>query len=53
MSRKHFYPALEQLEHRIVNYRFLKQMKGSILRRREETKEPSLSELRDFLENIH
>ena len=59
MSEKRFHPALktlEQLEHtylpRIANYRFSKQMKASIPRRREEIKEASMSELKDFLENI-
>ena len=59
MSEKRFHPALktlEQLEHtylpRIANYRFSKQMKASIPKRREEIKEASMSELKDFLENI-
>ncbi len=59
MSEKRFHPALktlEQLEHtylpRIANYRFSKQMKASIPKLREAIKEASMTELKDFLENI-
>ena len=59
MSDKRYHPALktlEQLEHtyipRIVKYRFSKQMKSSIPKLRESIKEASMTELRDFLENI-
>ncbi len=59
MSEKRYHPALktlEQLEHtflpRIANYRFSKQMKASIPKLREAIKEASMTELKDFLENI-
>ena len=59
MNEKRYHPALktlEQLEHtflpRIAGYRFSKQMKASIPKRRLAIKEASMSELKDFLENI-
>ncbi|CAH1390512.1 unnamed protein product [Nezara viridula] len=59
MKEKRYYPALktlEQLEHqylpRVANYRFSSQMKESIPKLRENIKEASMSDLKDFLENI-
>lgn len=59
MAEKRYYPALktlEQLEHlylpRVSNYRFSHQMKESIPKLRENIKEASMSDLKDFLENI-
>ena len=59
ISEKKFHPALktlEQLEHtylpRITNYRFSKQMKANIPKLRVAIKEASMTELKDFLENI-
>lgn len=59
MTEKRYYPALktlEQLEHlylpRVSNYRFSHQMKENIPKLRENIKEASMSDLKDFLENI-
>uniref|UniRef100_A0A8D9FF77 Exocyst complex component n=2 Tax=Cacopsylla melanoneura TaxID=428564 RepID=A0A8D9FF77_9HEMI len=59
MKDKRFYPALktlEQLEHnhlpRVSNYRFFQQMKDNIPKLRENIKIASMSDLKDFLENI-
>ncbi|KAJ9592812.1 hypothetical protein L9F63_015503 [Diploptera punctata] len=59
MKDKRYYPALktlEQLEHlylpRVANYRFSHQMKENIPKLRENIKEASMSDLKDFLENI-
>ncbi|XP_063231867.1 exocyst complex component 6B isoform X2 [Bacillus rossius redtenbacheri] len=59
MKEKRYYPALktlEQLEHlylpRVANYRFSHQMKENIPKLRENIKEASMSDLKDFLENI-
>ncbi|KAL1122743.1 hypothetical protein AAG570_003070 [Ranatra chinensis] len=59
MKEKRYYPALktlEQLEHlylpRVSNYRFSQQMKENIPKLRENIKEASMSDLKDFLENI-
>uniref|UniRef100_A0A1B6KDJ2 Exocyst complex component n=1 Tax=Graphocephala atropunctata TaxID=36148 RepID=A0A1B6KDJ2_9HEMI len=59
MSEKRYYPALktlEQLEHHhlptVANYRFSHQMKESIPKLRDSIKEASMSDLKDFLENI-
>ncbi|XP_076317058.1 exocyst complex component Sec15 isoform X3 [Tachypleus tridentatus] len=59
MKEKRYYPALktlEQLEHtylpRVSRYRFSQTMQSSIPRLREQIKEASMSELKDFLENI-
>ncbi|XP_075221947.1 exocyst complex component Sec15 isoform X2 [Lycorma delicatula] len=59
MKEKRYYPALktlEQLEHlylpRVANYRFSMQMKENIPKLRESIKEASMSDLKDFLENI-
>lgn len=59
MKEKRYYPALktlEQLEHlylpRVSNYRFSHQMKENIPKLRENIKEASMSDLKDFLENI-
>ncbi|PNF21996.1 Exocyst complex component 6B [Cryptotermes secundus] len=59
MKEKRYYPALktlEQLEHlylpQVANYRFSHQMKQNIPKLRENIKEASMSDLRDFLENI-
>ncbi|RZF44474.1 hypothetical protein LSTR_LSTR002247 [Laodelphax striatellus] len=59
MHEKRYYPALktlEQLEHlylpRVANYRFSVQMKENIPKLRENIKEASMSDLKDFLENI-
>ncbi|XP_040574989.1 exocyst complex component 6B isoform X1 [Lepeophtheirus salmonis] len=59
MAEKRFHPALktlEQLEHtflpRIANYRFSKQMRASIPKLRESIKSASITELKDFLENV-
>ncbi|XP_073999908.1 exocyst complex component Sec15 isoform X2 [Rhodnius prolixus] len=59
MDEKRYYPALktlEQLEHlylpRVANYRFSRQMKDNIPKLRENIKEASMSDLKDFLENI-
>ncbi|XP_067003138.1 exocyst complex component 6B isoform X1 [Anabrus simplex] len=59
MKEKRYYPALktlEQLEHlylpRVANYRFSHQMKENIPKLRDNIKEASMSDLKDFLENI-
>ncbi|KAG8232851.1 hypothetical protein J437_LFUL012655 [Ladona fulva] len=59
MKEKRYYPALktlEQLEHlylpRVANYRFSHQMRENIPKLRENIKEASMSDLKDFLENI-
>ncbi|PSN35059.1 Exocyst complex component 6B [Blattella germanica] len=59
VSHGSYYPALktlEQLEHlylpRVANYRFSHQMKENIPKLRENIKEASMSDLKDFLENI-
>ncbi|KXJ11782.1 exocyst complex component 6B [Exaiptasia diaphana] len=59
MSNRRYYPALktlEQLEHtylpRIKKFRFAEIMKNSIPIFRENIKEASMSDLRDFLESI-
>ncbi|KAG8310456.1 Exocyst complex component 6 [Homalodisca vitripennis] len=59
MSEKRYYPALktlEQLEHHhlptVANYRFSHQMKESIPKLRDSIKDASMSDLKDFLENI-
>ncbi|XP_029664573.1 exocyst complex component 6B [Formica exsecta] len=59
LKDKRFYPALktlEQLEHRdlpkVTNYRFSFQITQQIPRLRENIKDASMSDLRDFLENI-
>lgn len=59
MSEKRYYPALktlEQLEHlhlpHVQNYRFSNQMIESIPKLRENIKEASMSDLKDFLESI-
>ncbi|KAF4518416.1 hypothetical protein B566_EDAN002069 [Ephemera danica] len=59
MEEKRYYPALktlEQLEHmylpRVATYRFAQQMRENIPKLRENIKEASMSELKDFLENI-
>ncbi|XP_065354074.1 exocyst complex component 6B isoform X3 [Cloeon dipterum] len=59
MAEKRYYPALktlEMLEHqylpRVANYRFSQQMRESIPKLRENIKDASMSELKDFLENI-
>uniref|UniRef100_A0A1B6C9M8 Exocyst complex component n=1 Tax=Clastoptera arizonana TaxID=38151 RepID=A0A1B6C9M8_9HEMI len=59
MKEKRYYPALktlEQLEHlylpRVANYRFSHQMKENIPKLRENIKDASMSDLKDFLENI-
>ncbi|XP_044735709.1 exocyst complex component 6 isoform X2 [Chrysoperla carnea] len=59
MSEKRYYPALktlEQLEHlhlpHVADYRFSFQMKESIPKLRENIKNASMSDLKDFLESI-
>ncbi|XP_046615020.1 exocyst complex component 6B isoform X1 [Neodiprion virginianus] len=59
MKDKRYYPALktlEQLEHhdlpKITNYRFSSQITQQISVLRENIKDASMSDLRDFLENI-
>ncbi|XP_052125040.1 exocyst complex component 6 isoform X1 [Frankliniella occidentalis] len=59
MQEKRYYPALktlEQLEHlylpRVANYQFAHQMRDSIPKLRENIKDASMSDLKDFLENI-
>ncbi|XP_034233966.1 exocyst complex component 6 isoform X2 [Thrips palmi] len=59
MVDKRYYPALktlEQLEHlylpRVANYQFAQQMRDSIPKLRENIKDASMSDLKDFLENI-
>ncbi|XP_014667115.1 PREDICTED: exocyst complex component 6B-like isoform X2 [Priapulus caudatus] len=59
MDCKRYYPALktlEQLEHtylpRVSEYRFTKVMYDQIVRLRDGIKEASMSDLKDFLENI-
>ncbi|XP_013391854.1 exocyst complex component 6B isoform X2 [Lingula anatina] len=59
MNDKRYYPALktlEQLEHvylpRVSRYRFSQMMSETIPKLREEIKEASMSDLKDFLENI-
>ncbi|KAG1678663.1 Exocyst complex component 6B [Nymphon striatum] len=59
MKEKRYYPALktlEQLEHtylpRVSKYRFSQTMKSQIPQLRENIKEASMSDLKDFLENI-
>ncbi|XP_046981248.1 exocyst complex component 6B isoform X1 [Schistocerca americana] len=59
MKEKRYYPALktlEQLEHlylpQVANYRFSHQMRENIPVLRENIKEASMSDLKDFLENI-
>ncbi|KAK2173949.1 hypothetical protein NP493_839g01090 [Ridgeia piscesae] len=59
MKNKRYYPALktlEQLEHtylpRVSNYRFSKVMCDTIPHLRDNIKEASMSDLKDFLENI-
>ncbi|XP_059475488.1 exocyst complex component 6B isoform X3 [Neocloeon triangulifer] len=59
MAEKRYYPALktlEMLEHqylpRVANYRFSQQMRENIPILRENIKDASMSELKDFLENI-
>lgn len=59
MKERRYYPALktiEQLEHtflpRVAQHRFAQSMAMCIPRLRERIKEASLSELKDFLENI-
>lgn len=59
MKDKRYYPALktlEQLEHlylpQVANYRFSHQMRENIPMLRESIKEASMSDLKDFLENI-
>nr|CAG4644587.1 EOG090X01NK [Leptodora kindtii] len=59
MSGKRYYPALktlEQLEHihlpNISQYRFCEHLKKSLSRVRESIKEASMTDLKDFLENI-
>ncbi|XP_014255185.1 exocyst complex component 6B isoform X2 [Cimex lectularius] len=59
MKEKRYYPALktlEQLEHlylpRVANYRFSCQMRENIPKLRKSIKEASMSDLKDFLENI-
>ncbi|XP_023239955.1 exocyst complex component 6B-like isoform X3 [Centruroides sculpturatus] len=59
MKEKRYYPALktlEQLEHtflpRVSRYRFAHTMRSTIPRHREHIKEASISDLKDFLENI-
>lgn len=59
LKDKRFYPALktlEQLEHhdlpKVTNYRFSSQITQQIPQLRENIKDASMSDLRDFLENI-
>ncbi|XP_063985122.1 exocyst complex component 6 isoform X1 [Diachasmimorpha longicaudata] len=59
LKDKRYYPALktlEQLEHydlpKVTNYRFSSQITEQIPRLRENIKDASMSDLRDFLENI-
>ncbi|XP_074641580.1 exocyst complex component 6B-like isoform X2 [Tubulanus polymorphus] len=59
MKQKRYYPALktlEQLEHthlpRVHKYKFAQIMAEQIPKLREDIKEASMSDLRDFLENI-
>ncbi|XP_012257950.2 exocyst complex component 6B isoform X2 [Athalia rosae] len=59
MKDKRYYPALktlEQLEHhdlpKVTNYRFSSQITQQISLLRENIKDASMSDLRDFLENI-
>lgn len=54
-----YYPALktlEQLEHtylpRVASYRFAQQMRDNIPRVREDIKQASMSDIKDFLEAI-
>ena len=59
MKDKKYHPALKTLEQletvhlpRIANYRFSKQMREQIPLLRESIKEASMTDLKDFLENI-
>ncbi|XP_012231942.1 exocyst complex component 6 isoform X2 [Linepithema humile] len=59
LKDKRYYPALktlEQLEHhdlpKVTNYRFSSQITQQIPQLRENIKDASMSDLRDFLENI-
>ncbi|XP_045135500.1 exocyst complex component 6B-like isoform X3 [Portunus trituberculatus] len=59
MKDKRYYPALktlEQLEHtylpRVASYRFAQQMRDNIPRVREDIKQASMSDIKDFLEAI-
>ncbi|KAI5706490.1 hypothetical protein M8J76_006185 [Diaphorina citri] len=59
MKDKRYYPALKTLEQleqvhlpRVSNYRFFQQMKDNIPKLRENIKVASMSDLKDFLENI-
>ncbi|XP_063606126.1 exocyst complex component 6B-like isoform X1 [Penaeus indicus] len=59
MQEKRYYPALktlEQLEHtylpRVASYRFAQQMRDNIPRVREDIKQASMSDIKDFLEAI-
>ncbi|XP_019866312.1 exocyst complex component 6 [Aethina tumida] len=59
IAEKRYYPALktlEELEHvhlpQIVNYRFYAQLRDSIPKIRESIEQASMSDLKDFLENI-
>jgi len=59
MKEKKYHPALKTLEQleqnhlpRIANYRFSKQMRDQIPKLRENIKEASMTDLKDFLENI-
>jgi len=59
MREKKYHPALKTLEQleqthlpRIANYRFSKQMREQIPMLRESIKDSSMSDLKDFLENI-
>ncbi|CAH0553715.1 unnamed protein product [Brassicogethes aeneus] len=59
ISEKRYYPALktlEEMEHvhlpQIINYRFYSQLRESIPKIRESIEQASMSDLKDFLENI-
>ncbi|XP_014344915.1 exocyst complex component 6B isoform X1 [Latimeria chalumnae] len=59
MKAKRYYPALKTMEHlehtylpRVNHYRFCKIMVENIPKLREEIKEVSMSDLKDFLESI-
>ncbi len=59
LKEKKYHPALkslEQLEHnhlpKVANYRFSRQMRDQIPKLRDSLKEASMTDLKDFLENI-
>ncbi|XP_053200368.1 exocyst complex component 6B-like [Panonychus citri] len=59
MDATRYYPALKTLEQletnylpRVANYRFAQAMRDKIPQIREEIKEASMSDLKDFLENV-